>query len=79
MILESNVDVISSLRTFYKQLGEDEDFPDTLKAKCKRDLVMFASRLDHMICDFKMEIARAKLLAKVTTDRKELVCCKVIP
>jgi hypothetical protein len=74
MILEANVDVMTSLRNFYERLMRNRDFP--LTDACGEDIVAFTVRLDEMIYDSKMHIRRAKLLTRVTADRKNLVSCR---
>jgi hypothetical protein len=73
MILEANVDVMTSLRNFYERLMRNRDFP--LIDSCD-DIVTFIVRLDEMIYDSKMHIRRAKLLTCITADRKSLVSCR---
>lgn len=71
MILEANAHILTSLRKFYKQLLGNQDFD--LQNTCREDVLVFASRIDDMICDLNMQIARAKLLVQITSDRKNLV------
>lgn len=71
MVLEANTDVLTSLRDFYKRLSDNKLFD--LKVPCELNLVDFVSQIDDMIYDSKMQIARAKVLVKITTDRKSLV------
>lgn len=71
MILEANVDVLTSLRNFYDRLMGNRDIP--LTDACGKDIVAFTVRLDEMIYDSKMHIRRAKLLTRITADRKSLV------
>jgi hypothetical protein len=73
MILEANVDVMSSLCRFYNDFKENKDIPTNLKDECGTDILTFAAHIDDMTHNFKMQIARAKLLTKITSDRKELV------
>jgi hypothetical protein len=73
MVLEANVDIMRSLRDFYSALVGKKDFPSPLKKACEDDLHGFVAQIDSMIYDFKMQISRAKLLVKITNDRKELV------
>ncbi|KAI9744664.1 MAG: hypothetical protein M1818_002193 [Claussenomyces sp. TS43310] len=70
MVLEANTDVLTSLRNFYQRLMENKDFE--LKANCQEDVIVFAAQLDDMIYDSRMQIARAKVLVKITADRKSL-------
>lgn len=73
MVLEANVDVISALQRFYFSLRENKDFPDILKQNSADDITSFNAQLDEIISDFRMQISRAKLLANIIRDRKELV------
>lgn len=71
MVLEANTDVLASLRDFYKQLSENKQFD--LRASCESHLLEFVSEINDMIYDSKMQIARGKVLVKITADRKSLV------
>lgn len=71
MVLEANVDVMSSLCRFYDRLKDNRDF--SLRGDCSDEIISFVSQVDDMISNFKMQIARARLLVKITTDRKALV------
>lgn len=71
MVLEANTDVLTSLRDFYKRLIDNKDFD--LKQDCEEDIIEFATQIDNMIYDSKMQIARAKVQAKNTADRKNLI------
>jgi hypothetical protein len=88
MILEANVDILTSLREFYERLVKNKDFtlrvtspedvvitfPEDAVRSSSEDVIDFAIKVNDMIYDLRMQIARAKLLAKVTADRKSLVC-----
>ena len=71
MVLEANVNVMTSLRRFYDGLKEDKNFP--LRSSCADDIVTFAAEVDDIIDNFKTEIARARVLTKITDDRKQMV------
>jgi hypothetical protein len=71
IILEANVDVMTSLRNFYNRLMRNRDFP--LTGACGEDIIAFTVWLDEMIYDSKMHIRRAKLFTRITADRKSLV------
>jgi hypothetical protein len=71
MIVESNSQVITSLRDYYKGLQDSEDFH--LRISCRSDIHAFITRLNYMIADFKMHVARADLLLRNTDDLKNLV------
>ncbi|CAG9997043.1 unnamed protein product [Clonostachys byssicola] len=68
--LESNVEVMTSLRDFYEKLvvNQSVDF-----GNCAFDIDDFTSELGHLINDFKLHISRAKALVKVISNRSELV------
>jgi hypothetical protein len=71
MISEANADVLSSLGTFYRRLVESKDFP--LRGNCAEGVFKFAASIDDMVYDSRMQISRAKLLVRITADRKSLV------
>lgn len=71
MVLEANADVLSSLRMFYEKLAENIDFP--LRGVCHEDIAAFATQVNDMIYDSRMQILRAELLLRITADRKGLV------
>lgn len=73
MILEANVDVMSSLREFYKALLESNSFPLTTVPTCSDGVNTFEAQINNMIYSFKMHIARAKLLIRISAARKSLV------
>jgi len=70
-VLKANVDVMSSLRRFYTDLRDNEEFP--MRGSCSDDISVFASQLGNLIDDFKLQIDRADALVRITTDRMELV------
>ena len=71
MVLESNADVMTSLRQYYQSLSKNPDF--NLNPGCGDSIQAFAAQVEDMIYDFRMQISRAKLLVKIVNDRKELV------
>lgn len=71
MVLEANNDVLASLRNFYQALLDNRAF--TLKDACGSDITSFTKQVDEMIHDSSMQISRAKLLVRITSDRKDLV------
>lgn len=73
MVLEANFDILGSLSQFYLKLKDLQDIPKEIKEECGDDILSFASYTDHVKYDFKMQIARAKLLAGILNDRKTLV------
>ncbi|KAI4618653.1 hypothetical protein J4E80_005255 [Alternaria sp. BMP 0032] len=73
MVIEANAKILRSLRKFYSDLVVKKDFPLALRNACEDDMDAFFSQLDGFIDDFDMQIARARLLANIISDRKELV------
>ena len=71
MVLESNADVMESLRQYYSGLKDNADFP--LRTTCSDDIRNFAAQVGDMVSDFKMQTTRARLLVRNVSDRKELV------
>jgi hypothetical protein len=71
MILEANANILTSLREYYERLVSNKDF--TVGGTSSEDVVDFAIQLKDMVYDLNMQIARGKLLAKITADRKTLV------
>ena len=72
MIVESNIEVITRLGAYYNGLVKDPLFP--INQSCAADVHAFTTQLDDMICDLKIQVSRARLLVRTTTDRKTLVC-----
>jgi hypothetical protein len=71
MILEANTDVLTSIRKFYERLIEHSEFPVT--QAYSEHVRTFARQVDEMIYDSKMQIARAKVLVRITENRKTMV------
>ena len=71
MVLEANIDILTSLFEFYKRLLENKDFP--LRNTCSGDVASFGTLLNDMINDARMQISRTRLLLRITADRKSLV------
>ena len=71
MIFEANTDVLTSIRKFYERLVEHPEFP--LTQAYIEHVKTFARQVDEMIYDSKMQIARAKVLVRITENRKTMV------
>ncbi|ROW07704.1 hypothetical protein VMCG_03674 [Cytospora schulzeri] len=69
--LEYNVDIMDSLRNFYTGLSRNQDCGPAMT--CSDDVEVFANYIGNIIHDFKLQIFRSKALAKLLTDRTELV------
>jgi hypothetical protein len=73
MILEANNDIMKSISNFYDSLLRHDAFNATLKVQCRGDVREFVAQIGDMIYDANMQIRRARLLVKITADRKALV------
>lgn len=73
MILEANNDIMKSLSEFYDTLLKNDAFDAVLKVQCREDVREFVAQIGDMMYDANMQIRRAKLLVKITADRKALV------
>lgn len=71
MVLEANSYVLESLRTYYEALLDNSDFG--IGDLCRKEILSFSSKINNMIQNSKMEIARAKILVQITSSRKALV------
>lgn len=74
LILEANNEVMQSLADFYANLMTNDDLDLALRKQCTDDVRDFTAQIKDMMYDSNMQIQRAKLLVKLTADRKALVC-----
>ncbi|KAK2061269.1 hypothetical protein LY76DRAFT_673542 [Colletotrichum caudatum] len=73
MAMESNVNILKLQQNFYRSLVKDGDFPHPEKQACARAVADYDSQLEELICETQMQIARAKLLVKLVSDRKTIL------
>ncbi|KAJ9151304.1 Fungal specific transcription factor domain-containing protein [Pleurostoma richardsiae] len=73
MALESNVEIMNSLQSFYSELVADEDFPTAWRVPCKKAVRLFTSQVNELMYDTRMHAARAKVLSKIIADRKTVL------
>lgn len=71
MVLESNIDIFSSLVRFYRGLVGNAHFP--LRATCGEDVASFCDQVEDMSSELRLQIGRAQTLLRKSNDRKELV------
>ncbi|OQV04544.1 hypothetical protein CLAIMM_09404 isoform 1 [Cladophialophora immunda] len=71
MVLEGNIDVLTSLRGYYEELLHHRDFD--LKASCAQEIGTFATQVNDAVYETRMHVSRAKLLLRIISDRKSLV------
>lgn len=69
--LESNINVLGSLKSFYSDLGNNMDF--TLREECRGDLQGFLRQIQEVINDVTLQTKRAGLLVRIASYRKALV------
>ena len=79
IVLKSNVEILTSLRTYYERLLYNEHFPLSLKKACHDDVDEFTSQIGNVINDFGVEITRAQLLVRTVAERKGLVSAAPSP
>ncbi|KAI1260870.1 hypothetical protein F5Y18DRAFT_244679 [Xylariaceae sp. FL1019] len=70
-VLESNVDVMSALMSFYQDIQSDKRVPPG--QECGDDIHDFVRELNHIIINKRMQISRTKKLLQRTMERSELV------
>lgn len=70
-VLEGNMHVLTSLRSYYQELQSDQDFP--LRTSCAPDIKTFVTQVNDAIYETQMQVSRAKLLLRIISDRKSLV------
>lgn len=73
MVMESNVNNLNSLADSYKLLVTDSQFPIADLEACTSAVRRFAIHIHEFTYDLNMQIARAKVLSKITGDRKNIV------
>jgi uncharacterized protein (UPF0147 family) len=73
MVLESNANVMAAMVKFYKELVNDEAFPDKFRKTCAQVVQTFAAQVDELTYDTNTQIARARILSKIVADRKIIV------
>lgn len=71
MVTEANIDVLKAIIKFYESLPGRTDFP--IGNSCRDDVIAFSGQANDMIYDLKMQVARARLLVRITADRKTMV------
>jgi hypothetical protein len=72
MVLDANIEVMTSLRGFYTKLLENYEFD--MKDQCAGSVDSFTQQITDMMHTFTGYRRRMKLLTDVTENRKNLVC-----
>jgi hypothetical protein len=71
MLMEANIEIMTSLADFYSRLSEDGSFP--LQRSCGDCAKSFVAQVHDLIADFRMNVKRAKALAQSASNRRDLV------
>lgn len=71
MVMESNGDVLVAIKQYYAKLVKHKDFPSS--SADQEDLNAFTAQVEEVICNTKMHVSRAKLLAQIAADRKDMI------
>ena len=71
MVMDGNIDVLTALKQYYKKLLKLKDFP--LRHACENNVIVFAEQIEEMIYDTRTQVSRAKLLARIASDRKDVI------
>jgi hypothetical protein len=74
MMLESNAKVLKVLQGYYIGLLDNQDFP--LRTECQKSIHSFAARIEKNMDWMQIQADRARLLAGIISDRRELVSAK---
>ena len=71
MVIKGNSNVFQSLRDFYRNLRENDQFD--MKDSCRLDINSFLSQLDSFIYDSNMQCERGQHLVGNIAARKAMV------
>jgi hypothetical protein len=73
VMLEGNVHVMKSLKRYYKSVINRNGFPAELKLGVCNDIDCFSSQVEDIIENLGCNISRAKFLAGLIRDRKDVI------
>ena len=75
MVLESNADILTKLRDYYASLVADSQFSrdQDRRDACQQSVKRFTVQINEIIYNITAQLARAKVLSKLVTDRKVIV------
>ena len=71
MVLKGNIGNFSALRSFYHELGGNEQF--LLRDGCIEDISSFTHQIDSLIDESKAYVVRGQLIAKILAARETIV------
>ena len=70
-VLEGNIGAFSALRSFYHELGGNDQF--LLRDSCIEDISSFNHQIENFIDESKAYFARGQLIAKILAARETIV------
>jgi len=73
LILESNINILTSITVFYEDLFVNADFPGQIIRDCSGHLTRFRKTTMGIVDDLNIQRSRARMLLSTITDRKSLV------
>jgi len=73
LVLDSNIDILTNISDYYRDLFSHKYFPQDLKDSCADNMTKFHKNISSVISDLRMQKARASTLQSVLRDRKNLV------
>ena len=72
MALESNLEILIRLRTFYSNLA-DRALPEPERHAAGEIIRQFVTKVDELMSDLQTQISRVRVLEKNVADRKTIV------
>ena len=73
LVLKTNISVLLEFKKYYQSIMDSEDWPQDLKARCRRDVLQYESRLNTVSNDHQMQQERIERLLCLLANRKNLV------
>lgn len=73
LVLSSDIDVLKSLGSHYRNLWDGEDFSLHVKSNCKAGFKKFQAHVDATIESLRMSLSRTENLLQLLDERKTLV------
>lgn len=73
LMLESNIQILEAIKSFYAALSRHPDLPQLLKSGCDQHTNDFLEALEEIREEFLTQSMRAKFLVKIISGRKGLM------
>lgn len=74
LVLESNANVISEMREYYRSIMTADGWPQDLRDKCAGDVARFDKAAGTAERHLRLQCLRAQTLRSLLEDRKAMVC-----